>query len=74
MAVRKMQHVFPLQELACFRALQQREARALPERKTAAAARLAAQEEREEQLQKRYKVLSSDLADARKALAAVAAH
>lgn len=63
----------PAQELACFQVLSQQEGRALPERKAAIAARLAAQEEREQLLQKRYKVLNSDLADARKAVAAVAA-
>ncbi|BDA46189.1 Cell division cycle 5-like protein [Coccomyxa sp. Obi] len=58
------------QELACFRALAQREAVAMPERKAAVKARLAAQEAREQQLQKRFKVLHSDLADASKAVAA----
>ncbi len=42
----------------------------MPERKAGVHARLAAQQEREQQLQKRFKVLHSDLADARKAVAA----
>ncbi len=42
----------------------------MPERKAAVQARLAAQEEREQQLQKRFKAVHSDLADARKAVAA----
>ncbi len=45
----------------------------MPERKAAVAGRLAAQEEREQLLQKRFKALSSDVAEARKALTAVAA-
>ena len=58
----------PVQELACFRALAQRESLSLPARKRAAEARLTAQLQREEELQKRYKQLTSDLADAKQAL------
>lgn len=62
-----------VQELACFRTLAQRESRAMAERREEAAQRLAAQEEREQQLQQRYKALTNDLADARRALVALAA-
>ena len=61
------------QELACFRALAAREAQALPERKAAGEARLNRQLEREAAAQARYKALSGDIADARKAVAALAA-
>ena len=64
----------PVQELACFRALAQRESLSLPARKKAAEARLNAQLQREEELQKRYKQLTSDLADAKRALQQAAAY
>ena len=57
-----------LQELTCFRALAQRESQSLPARKKAAEARLAAQLQREEELQLKYKQRTSDLADAKRAL------
>ena len=57
-----------LQELTCFRALAQRESQSLPARKKAAEARLATQLQREEELQLKYKQLTSDLADAKQAL------
>jgi hypothetical protein len=63
-----------VQELACFRALAQRELLSLPARKKAAEARLNAQLQREEELQKRYKQLTSDLADAKRALQQDAAY
>ena len=56
------------QELTCFKALAQRELQSLPARKNAAEARLTGQLQREEELQKQYKQLTSDLADAKKAL------
>ena len=62
-----------VQELACFRALAQRESRSLPERKRDAEARLTTQLQREDELQKKYKQLASDLADARKAVMQAAA-
>lgn len=62
-----------MQELTCFRALAQRESVSLPARKKAANARLTAQLEREEALQKKYKQLTSELADAKQALGNVAA-
>lgn len=58
----------PVQELTCFRALAQRESEALPARKKGAEARLASQLQREEKLQLKYKQLTSDLADAKRAL------
>ena len=58
----------PPQELTCFKALAQRELQSLPARKKAAEARLTGQLQREEELQKQYKQLTSDLADAKKAL------
>ncbi len=56
------------QELACFRALAQRESLSLPLRKKTAEARLNAQLQREKELQRRYKQLTSDIADAKRAL------
>ena len=57
-----------LQELTCFQALAQRESLSLPARKKAAEARLSAQLQREEELQQKFKQLTSDLADARRTL------
>ena len=57
-----------LQDLTCFRALAQRQSLSLPARKKAAEARLSAQLQREEELQQKYKQLTSDLADARRTL------
>ena len=62
-----------VQELACFRALAQRESQSLPERKRAAEARLTTQLQREDELQKKYKQLASDLADVKKAAMQAAA-
>jgi hypothetical protein len=61
------------QELECFRALAQREERALAARQAAAAARLAAQAQREAELQERFKAAGARLADAEAAAAAAAA-
>jgi hypothetical protein len=61
------------QELFCFRTLAQRESAAVVGRKAEAAQRLSKQEEREQELQQRYKALTSELVDVRKAVAAVTA-
>ncbi|KAK9842456.1 hypothetical protein WJX81_000971 [Elliptochloris bilobata] len=61
------------QELECFRALAQREERALAARTAAAAERLAAQAAREAELQERYKAAASRLSNVEAAAAAVAA-
>ena len=58
------------QELACFRTLAAREGGALPGRKARAEAALDAQLAREAAAQARYKALTADLADARKAFEA----
>lgn len=50
-------------ELACFKALQEREQRAAPERAEALKALLAAQRERELEVQQRFKALKSERDD-----------
>ncbi len=52
--------------------LAQRESTAMAERKAQAAERFARQEQRELELQDQYKGITTELADARKAIAALA--
>ena len=59
-----------MQELQCFRALAQREERALAQRSAAATERLVVQAAREDELQERFKAATARLAEMEVAAAA----